>query len=250
MVDANPNYIEKPDHCGHDHGVAPLTSALYGLKSSISCWHERFSEVLVRLGFVQAKAGPHSWTRDTGNGYLHEHVALCVDDLLIASKDPFAIIKDLFDEQQFSCMQRIGFPSLWKLDVMDKQHRSPASAFNLLLPVCEAFTQLCNQVGYKGSSIDLLLNFFDVLFSSHERERFLAWVKELRIQDPNLWKLVILKERNQSPAAAFDLLLPMYEAFLKLCKQLDPKTGLYTLHKASKLGLSWELGVKHVCKAY
>mgnify|MGYP000594086729 CR=1 FL=1 len=103
---------------------------------------------------------------------------------------------------------------------------------------------------YKRTSLYQLWTFFDALFSRHENESFRAWLKEQRIRDPNLLKLDIQEDpHHQSPARAFDLVLPMYEAFQQLCNQVDPETRIWPLHKASRLGLSWELGVIHVYEA-
>ena len=73
--------------------VLVIVKALYGLRSSGKCWHERFSDVLVTMGFMPSRAEPDIWMRDKGDHY--EYIAVYVDDLLIASKNPQAIIDAL-----------------------------------------------------------------------------------------------------------------------------------------------------------
>jgi len=84
------------DRQGH---TLVIRKALYGLKSSGIPWHEPLSDVLRDMGFIPSKAKHHIWMRDCGDHY--EHIAVYVDDLLIASKDPSSIIKTLSDEHMF-----------------------------------------------------------------------------------------------------------------------------------------------------
>jgi len=76
-----------------------IQKALYGLKSSGLRWHERFSDVLRDMGFVPSKAERDIWMRDRGDHY--EYIAVYVDDLLIVSKDPEAIIESLTKKYNF-----------------------------------------------------------------------------------------------------------------------------------------------------
>jgi Reverse transcriptase (RNA-dependent DNA polymerase) len=70
-----------------------IRKAQYGLKSSGKCWHDKLHDVLKDLGFFPSKAEEDIWMRDKGDHY--EYLAVYVDDLLIASKDPQAIIDSL-----------------------------------------------------------------------------------------------------------------------------------------------------------
>ena len=70
-----------------------IVKALYGLKSSGRCWHDRLFEVLQSMGFHPSKAEPDIWMREAGDHY--EYIASYVDDLLIASKQPQTIIDAL-----------------------------------------------------------------------------------------------------------------------------------------------------------
>ena len=80
------------DRCGH---TLLISRALYGLKSSGLRWWERFSEILLQMGFIPSKAEDDKWMRDKGSHY--EYIARYVDDLAIISKNPQEIIKAFTD---------------------------------------------------------------------------------------------------------------------------------------------------------
>jgi Reverse transcriptase (RNA-dependent DNA polymerase) len=63
-----------------------IYKALYGLRSSGLCWHQHFVDVLWTMGFVQSRAESDIWMRE--NNDLYEYIAVYVDDLLIAARDP------------------------------------------------------------------------------------------------------------------------------------------------------------------
>jgi hypothetical protein len=76
-----------------------IDKALYGLRSSGLCWHQRFSDVLRSMGFVQSKAESDIWMRESDG--LYEYIAVYVDDLLIAARHPEEIISKLKEEHKF-----------------------------------------------------------------------------------------------------------------------------------------------------
>jgi len=63
------------------------------------CWSERLADVLREMGFFVSKAEKDIWMRDKGDHC--ECIAMCVDDLLIASKDPDFVVKLLTEKCQF-----------------------------------------------------------------------------------------------------------------------------------------------------
>jgi len=82
------------DDCeGH---VLVVSEALCGLHSSGLRWSERLADVLREMGFFASKAEKDVWMRDQGDHC--KHVAACVDDLLIASKDPDSVVKLLTEK--------------------------------------------------------------------------------------------------------------------------------------------------------
>ena len=73
-----------------------IQKAQYGLKSSGKCWHDKLHDVLKDMGFVPSKAEDDIWMRDAGDHY--EYIAVYVDDLMIASRNPKAITDALMAE--------------------------------------------------------------------------------------------------------------------------------------------------------
>jgi hypothetical protein len=76
-----------------------IDKALYGLRSSGLCWHQRFADVLRSMGFVQSKAESDIWMRESDG--LYEYIAVYVDNLLIAARKPKEIISKLQEEHKF-----------------------------------------------------------------------------------------------------------------------------------------------------
>ena len=77
---AGPEFKELQGH------ILIISKALYGLRSSGARWHDRFADCVRELGFFPCKAEPDIWMRRKGN--LYEYVAVYVDDLAIAMKNP------------------------------------------------------------------------------------------------------------------------------------------------------------------
>jgi Reverse transcriptase (RNA-dependent DNA polymerase) len=63
------------------------------LKSSGKRWHERLFDVLLSLGFTSTKAEEDIWIKDMGDHY--DYIAVYVDDMMVASKNPKWIIEGL-----------------------------------------------------------------------------------------------------------------------------------------------------------
>ena len=84
---AGPEFGELEGH------LLVIQKAQYGLKSSGKCWHDKLCDTLRSMGFFPSKAEDDIWMRDRGDHY--EYVAVCVDDILIASKNPQAIADTL-----------------------------------------------------------------------------------------------------------------------------------------------------------
>jgi Reverse transcriptase (RNA-dependent DNA polymerase) len=70
-----------------------INKSLYGLKTSAVRFHEHLAESLLRLGFKKTKHDPDLWMIDKTSQY--EYLATYVDDILIWSQDPMAVIKPL-----------------------------------------------------------------------------------------------------------------------------------------------------------
>ena len=76
-----------------------ISKALYGLKSSGLRWHEKFADTLRHMGFEISKADPDVWMRR--NDDVWEYIAVYVDDLAIAAKDPKKICDTLITKYKY-----------------------------------------------------------------------------------------------------------------------------------------------------
>jgi len=92
-VIAGPEFGDREGH------VLIMSKAPCGLHSSGLRWSERLADVLREMGFFTSKCEKDIWMRDKGDHC--ECIAVCVDDLLIASKDPDSIVKMLMETHQF-----------------------------------------------------------------------------------------------------------------------------------------------------
>ena len=76
-----------------------ISKALYGLRSSGLRWHEKFAECLRGEGFIPSKGEPDIWMRE--NNGIYEYVAVYVDDLAFAMKEPAKFVKVLTEQHKF-----------------------------------------------------------------------------------------------------------------------------------------------------
>lgn len=92
-------FIAGPEFGDLEGHVFKISKALYGLRTSGARWHERFAEVLGDMGFFPSKGDPDVWMRPAKDCY--EYIAVYVDDLCIAAKDPEEIINTLKNKYKF-----------------------------------------------------------------------------------------------------------------------------------------------------
>ena len=78
MIRAVPEFSDLEDHLLYIHKV------LYGLRTSVLRWHERFAGVLKELGLFQCKVDNDIWMRPNGDKY--EYIAMFVDNLALVMK--------------------------------------------------------------------------------------------------------------------------------------------------------------------
>ena len=62
-----------------------IHKALYGLRNSGACYHEKWADSMTKLGFFSSRSDPDVWMKDKDDHY--EYVVVYVDDLLYAGKD-------------------------------------------------------------------------------------------------------------------------------------------------------------------
>jgi hypothetical protein len=75
------------------------------LKTSAARFHEHLAESLLRLGFKKTKHDPDLWMIDKSTHY--EYLATHVDDILIWSKDPMAVIRS---SEKIYLLKGVGIP--------------------------------------------------------------------------------------------------------------------------------------------
>ena len=88
--------------------VLIVYKALYGLRTSAARFHEHLACTLRNLGFKQSKYDMDLWYIDKGSHY--EYIATFVDDLLVWSKDPMAIMKEL---EKIYILKGVGVPEYY-----------------------------------------------------------------------------------------------------------------------------------------
>ena len=76
-----------------------INEALCRLLTSGLLWHEMLSDCLRDMGYEPCKMESDVWLRYCGEHY--ECIAVYVDDLLIASKNPHGVLDDLTKYHHF-----------------------------------------------------------------------------------------------------------------------------------------------------
>ena len=88
--------------------VLVIYKALYGLRTSAARFHEHLASTLRSLKYTQSKYDMDLWYIDKGSHY--EYIATFVDDLLVWSKDPMAIMKEL---EKIYILKGVGVPEYY-----------------------------------------------------------------------------------------------------------------------------------------
>ena len=86
---AGPEFKELQGH------LLIMTKALHGTRSGGARWHDRLFDILQELKFKPSQADPDVWMRPEPGGTCYEYIAVYVDDLAIAAKDPQAFRNEL-----------------------------------------------------------------------------------------------------------------------------------------------------------
>ena len=72
-----------------------MIKTLHGTCSGGARWHDRLSDILQELKFKPSKADPDVWMKPEPGGTCYEYIAVYVDDLAIAAKDPQTFCNEL-----------------------------------------------------------------------------------------------------------------------------------------------------------
>ena len=86
---AGPEFKELQGH------LLIMIKALHGTHSGGARWHDRLFDILQELKFKSSKADPDVWMRPEPGGTCYEYIAVYVDDLAIAAKDPQPFCNEL-----------------------------------------------------------------------------------------------------------------------------------------------------------
>ena len=86
---AGPEFKELQGH------LLIMIKALHRTRSGGARWHDRLFDILQELKFKPSKADPDVWMRPEPGGTCYEYIAVYVDDLAIAAKDPQAFYNEL-----------------------------------------------------------------------------------------------------------------------------------------------------------
>ena len=78
-----------------------IYKALYGTMTGGACWHAKLFDTLQHMGFQPSKADPDVWMKPTDDGQAYEYIAVYVDDLCVASKDPGKIFQTQKNKYKF-----------------------------------------------------------------------------------------------------------------------------------------------------
>ena len=87
--------IAGPEFGEHAGKRMIIGGGLYGLKTSAARIHEHLADKLRKMGFKPSKADYDLWYRIAACGDHYEYVATYVDDILVFSWDPMAIINEI-----------------------------------------------------------------------------------------------------------------------------------------------------------
>ena len=102
-------YIIAGPEFGELEGQPLITQkGLCGLRTSSARFHEHCSARLRNLGFKPSKPDADFWMKRVGDHY--EHIATCVDDVTVCSKDPMCIINELKKEH---ILKGVGEPECY-----------------------------------------------------------------------------------------------------------------------------------------
>ncbi|CAL9239300.1 unnamed protein product, partial [Arabidopsis halleri] len=88
-MDLPPGYTPPPGQVLPPNAVWKLHKSLYGLKQASRQWNKKFSEVLLRDGFVQSESEHTLFVKCVNNTFIA--LLVYVDDILIASNSDMAI---------------------------------------------------------------------------------------------------------------------------------------------------------------
>ena len=122
-----------------------IRRSVYGLVTSGAIFHEVLSDSLRRMGWTPSYADPNVWIHDMGDHY--EYIATWMDNLIIFSKDPDKIIKEL--EKKYT-LKGTGVPDYYlggNIDTVNWENAPNGKTYQLsagtyIKNICERIEKL------------------------------------------------------------------------------------------------------------
>ena len=81
--------------------ILVIYKTLYGTRTRGACCHDKLFDTLQHMGFQPSKANPDIWMKPTDDRQAYEYIAVYIDDLCVASKDPGKIFQTLKNKYKF-----------------------------------------------------------------------------------------------------------------------------------------------------
>ena len=89
-----------PEFGSRQGSIVTLKRALYGLKTASKSFHDFLGQLLIRMGFLPTRADQDLWYRKSDDYDGYDYIAMHVDDIIIAAKDPSKYMTMI--EQEFA----------------------------------------------------------------------------------------------------------------------------------------------------
>jgi len=144
--------------------------AMHGLKSSSARFYENFSVALWKLRYQPSKTVPNLWVKKAGDHY--DYNARYVDDVIVFSKSPMAIINEL---KKTYIMKDVGNPQYYLGgDVIDLgtewEKEGITSTFSAEIYITNALSKvakLCDLEGFKKANTPIHEDYYAELDESN-----------------------------------------------------------------------------------
>jgi hypothetical protein len=119
----------------------------YGEQMSRYNQHQEFADVLTAMGFILSHAKAAIWMKENNN--LYEYIAVYIDDLLIAAKNPKEILKTLDEQHKIKLKGAGPSTSHFGCDYFRDHDHDGTLCFGPRKYMTKMIDQFKNMYGYK-----------------------------------------------------------------------------------------------------
>jgi len=119
-----------------------IDKAQYGLKTSAARWHE-VANVLLKMKFKPSKADMDLWMREKEGEY--EYIAVYVDDLIVASRDPMSVIEEVKTIGNFQ-LKGVGEPEYYLGGDIERKKRKDTGELYTKISAKTYITNICEKI--------------------------------------------------------------------------------------------------------